>query len=613
MNYCLGSKDTSMIGNHAMESNNTNSTNVESNSVESQEVIKKSSRKWRSQWTLLHPWAYLSKSMINEERIKCSFCEDAKKVNIYTQKGSSSIMVSALRDHASTSDHKDAVCMLNARKRMDDFGKGPLEEGVENMMCLLDMTHGHSFHETSGGLGACPLYFLEKYPSHCRLLRDLGMPSMPGLDEYGSYINAVLGREMLLVIRDYVKMQLMSELRASPFYSLLINESTNPTIHKRLIIYILYITTWGKGHVKCDFVELLAVENGTVKCIYDVVTKFLSDNMLDMHKLIAIATNGASVMIMHKTDLVVRFQESMPYIMGVHCIAHRQALATKDGFVTHPHVYAFVDKVANKVYSWLRKSSKRHDELWKIKSEYDMLDVKALQIHSVRWLSRGQVMERLVNMMLGILQQREQKLNKLNMEFQWHEMDVTSISAMLELTIEKLKRRYLDYNGSLDECISMAKVYVTNILDSLNKHFEDIYVYNAFEVFSPSSYPPDAYDREKMTLEDLVGMLYQTAQHKSMHDSWRSCSVIKSRWDTYPEMMRLWQVSLVIPASTSSCERGFSRQNFIKNMCRSSLGLDTLDALMLLSIDARGSLSIDSKIVFDMWMNAKRRRAMPLE
>ncbi|KAH7421425.1 hypothetical protein KP509_13G056600 [Ceratopteris richardii] len=279
------------------------------------------------------------------------------------------------------------------------------------------------------------------------------------------------------------------------------------------------------------------------------------------------------------------------------------------------------------------------------------------------------------------------ELNKLNMEFQRHEMDVTSISAMLDLTIEKLKRRYLDvdennfglnspylssflkmakdfellyedangdshvhalrslpcdnakYNDSLDECISMAKVYVTNILDSLNKHFEDISVYNAFKVFSPSSYPPDAYDREKMTLEwlnrvinrlnvdsrmvdirkcinereDFVGMLYQTAQHKSMHDSWRSCSVIKSWWDTYPKMMRLWQVSLVIPASTSSCERGFSRQNFIKNMCRSSLGLDTLDALMLLSIDAHGSLSIDWKIVFDMWMNAKRRRAMPLE
>ncbi|KAH7439136.1 hypothetical protein KP509_04G046900 [Ceratopteris richardii] len=546
---------------------------------------------------------------------------------------------------------------------------------------------------------------LEKYPSHCRLLRDLGTPSMP------SYINAVLGREMLIVIHDYVKLQLMFEIRSSLFYSLLIDESTDRTIHKHLIIYILYITNWGKSHVKCDFVELLAVENGSAKCIYDVVTKFLSDNMLDMHKLIAIATDGASVMIGHKTGIVVRFQESMPYIMGVDCIAHRQALAAKDGFITHAHVYAFVDKVANKVYSWLGKSSKRHDELWKIMSEYGMLDVKALQIHSIRWLSRGQVMERLVNMMPTILQQWEQsekkwykkslfmidflddvlkELNKINMEFQWHEMDVTSISAMLELTIEKLKRRYLDvdannfglnspylssflkiakdfellyedangdshvhalrcepipidikrknakelndskhdddgidlnalpcdnakYNGCLDECISMAKVYVTNIIDSLKKHFEDISFYNAFKVFSPSSYPHDAYDREKMTLEDFVGMLYRTAQHKSMHDSWRSCNVIKSWWDTYPEMMRLWQVSLVIPASTSSCECGFSRQNFIKNMCRSSLGLDTLDALMLLSIDARGSLSIDSKIVFDMWMNAKRRRAMPLE
>ncbi|KAH7331559.1 hypothetical protein KP509_20G040300 [Ceratopteris richardii] len=554
---------------------------------------------------------------------------------------------------------------------------------------------------------------LEKYPSHCRLLRELGTPSMPASDEYGSYMNAISGREMLLAIRDYIKMQLILDIRASPFYSLLIDESTDRTIHKHLILYVLYISDARKGHIKCDFVELLAVENGSAKCIYDVVNKFLNDNMLDVHKLIVIATDGASVMTGHKTGVVARFQESMPYIMGVHCIAHRQALAAKDGFITHPHVYAFVDKVANKVYSWLGKSSKRHSELWKIMSEYDMLDVKALQIHSVRWLSRGQVMERLVNMMPAILQQWQQsekkwykkitilvvqfmihfladvlkELNKLNMEFQRHEIDVTSISAMLDLTIEKLKIRYLDVDvekfglnspylssflkmekdsmliykdangnshihalrcepisidvksGSLDECISMAKVYVTNILESLNKRFEDISVYNAFKLFSPSSYPVDEYDREKMTQEwlsrinnrlnidsrmidirkcmsereDFVGILCRIAQHKSMHDAWRSCSVMKSWWDTYPEMMRLWQLSLVIPASTSSCKRGFSRQNFIKNLSRSSLGLDTLDALMLLSIDARGILSIDWKNVFDMWMNAKKRRAMPLE
>ncbi|KAH7440451.1 hypothetical protein KP509_04G107800, partial [Ceratopteris richardii] len=151
--------------------------------------------------------------------------------------------------------------------------------------------------------------------------------------------------------------------------------------------------------------------------------------------------------------------------MGVHCIAHKQALATKDGFATHPHIFAFVDKVANKIYSWLGKSSKRHEELWKIMHEYDMLDTRALHIHSIRWLSRGQVTERLVQFMPAILHQWEHgekrwyksitifvvqlmihflagvlnELNKLNMEFHRHDMDFTIISALLDFTIEKLK------------------------------------------------------------------------------------------------------------------------------------------------------------------------------
>ncbi|KAH7331520.1 hypothetical protein KP509_20G037900 [Ceratopteris richardii] len=578
---------------------------------------------------------------------------------------------------------------------------------------------------------------LEKYQSHCRLLRELGTPNMPASEEYGSYMNAVSAREMLLAIKHHVKMQLILDIHASPFYSLLIDESTDRTIKKHLIIYVLYVTDAGKGPTKCAFVELLAVENANAKCIYEAINAFINENMLDIRKLIAIATDGASVMIGHKTGVLSCFQESMPHIMGVHCIAHRQALAAKDGFITHPHIFAFVDKVANKVYSWLGKSSKRPEELWRIMHEYDMLDTRALQIHAVRWLSRGQVMERLVNIMPAILHQWEhgekrsyknitifsvqfmihflanvfKELNKLSMEFQRHEMDVSRISAMLGFTIEKFKGRYLDVdvqtfghgsphlssllqmtkgsmlfyedvsgqshahvlrfeampmdgkkkrvkeisdsdgdddeidlntlpnnnegdNGSLDECISIAKAYIKNILDGLNRRFEDLPLFNAFKIFSPSSYPVDAYDREKMTQEwlnriinllnidshmidirksinereDFCGMLYRVAQHKSMPDAWVVCNESKSWWNLYPEMMKIWQLCLVIPASTSACERGFSHQIFIKSVSRSSLALDTLDALMLLSIDGRGSSSIDWKDVFQAWLNAKKKK-----
>ncbi|KAH7424117.1 hypothetical protein KP509_12G090700 [Ceratopteris richardii] len=417
---------------------------------------------------------------------------------------------------------------------------------------------------------------------------------------------------------------------------------------------------------------------------------FLVESGLTTEKLIAIATDGASVMIGSKTGVVARFQSSMHRIMGVHCIAHRQALAAKDGFISHPHVFAFVDKVASKVYSWLGKSSKRHAEMWQLMHEFAIMDGKALQIHSIRWLSRGQVMERLVHIMHVVLEQwkhHEKKwyghatlfvvqfmihlladvlseLSKLNQEFQRNEFDVTLIGALIDFTFEKFTRRYLSNdiygfgNGSKHltmflnmakensltfvdakghahnhvlvhkpvpkshkkkvthdaKCVCMGKIYVQNILNALNQRYEDISVFNALKIFSPSSYPVDANERDKKTQEwlakvierinvdsfvidmrrcmnereDFIGMLYRSAQNKGMHDAWEVSSI-------------------------AACERGFSRHNYIKSISRCSLALDTLDALMLLSIDAQGIAMIDWDDAFDIWASSKNRRARPLE
>ncbi|KAH7306532.1 hypothetical protein KP509_22G017300 [Ceratopteris richardii] len=556
-------------------------------------------------------------------------------------------MISALHDHASSADHRDVECVLKAKKHIDVEGKGSLDHGIDAMN-----------HSEQRRIVTCMkvVYFcavqdipLEKYPHECKLLCELDIPNVPFSQEYGAYMNSILGREMVLSIKDHTKKMVMSEIRSSPFYSLLIDESTDRSIKKHLIVYVLYLTNAGKGSTKSAFVELLPMESGNAKDIFETLCKFIEENFVELEKLIAIVIDGASVMTGHKTGVVSRFQEILPRIMGVHCIAHRQALVAKDGFIDHPHVYAFVDKVANKVYSWLEKSSKRHAGLWKIMTEYDIMDIKALQIHGVRWLSRGRVMQRLVSIMPAILEQWSfqfmihflvdvlMELNELNLEFQKQEIDITTIGALIDFTFEKLTRRYLcshildfaissphlssflkmttenmlayedvdgkvhthvlriEPSGSLEECISMAQTCVKNILNALNKRFEDIPIFNAFK------------------REDFVGMLYRNAKNKSMHDAWELCRSNKSWWNMFPEMMKLWQLSLVIPASTAACERGFSRQNFIKNTSTCSLGLETLDALMFLSIDGRESSSIDWIGVFDLWMSSKKRRAMPLE
>ncbi|MCO5547301.1 hypothetical protein L7F22_000749, partial [Adiantum nelumboides] len=261
------------------------------------------------------------------------------------------------------------------------------------------------------------------------------------------------------------------------------------------------------------------------------------------------------------------------------------------------------------------------------------------QRHEKKWYGYATLF--VVQFMIHFLADVLVELNKLNVEFQRQEMDVITIGALIDLTFEKLNRRYITSdannfgvgspylfaflkitkegkvvyadangkshshvlkfkalptvkkgkktaesdeceedvvnkdvenedannldlnvlpeesakeNGSLEECISMARSYVQNILDGLNRRFEDLSIFNAFKIFCPSCYPVNAIDREKKTQEwlerllnrlnvdsttvdirrctsereDFVGMLYRVAENKSMHDAWELCSANKT-------------------------------------------------------------------------------------
>ena len=65
-----------------------------------------------------------------------------------------------------------------------------------------------------------------------------------------------------------------------------------------------------------------------------------------------------------------------------------------------------------------------------------------------------------------------------------------------------------------------------------------------------------------------------------MKYAWELFSQTKDWHSRYPHMLKLWQAGLEIPARTISCERGFSKQNMIKNIKRTILSIYTLDAVM---------------------------------
>jgi hypothetical protein len=70
--------------------------------------------------------------------------------------------------------------------------------------------------------------------------------------------------------------------------------------------------------------------------------------------------------------------------------------------------------------------------------------------------------------------------------------------------------------------------------------------------------------------------------------------------------MKLWQIVLTLPASTTSCERGLSNLNRIKNDDRYRVGLEMLDTLIVLSLSTLQELhEVDWSTGYETWRGMK--------
>ena len=86
------------------------------------------------------------------------------------------------------------------------------------------------------------------------------------------------------------------EILQSPFYSILVDESTDRTMAHHLIVCVTYLTNEGRGKCVAKFICLLQINDGTSQSMYDVVGSLLEEMDLSLMKLVSFGSNGTSSM-----------------------------------------------------------------------------------------------------------------------------------------------------------------------------------------------------------------------------------------------------------------------------------------------------------------------------
>ena len=152
----------------------------------------------------------------------------------------------------------------------------------------------------------------------CGYLKELN------LGRNAHYTSEQTIRELLQCLSSVLEEQILEDIRSSNFFALMTDESIDIAILKQLVLVARYMTKTG---VKTSFLLIKDIRDGTAETIETALLQGLVDKSLDVTKLRAFGSDGASVMTGRLNGVAVRLKRHSPGMISVHCVAHRLALA----------------------------------------------------------------------------------------------------------------------------------------------------------------------------------------------------------------------------------------------------------------------------------------------
>ncbi|CAI7856660.1 unnamed protein product [Closterium sp. NIES-53] len=407
------------------------------------------------------------------------------------------------------------------------------------MRCSICMVHGD------------PSY---QYGRDGEFMAEMGTPDMP-LKDPDTYYSEYGFAQLVETLVIYLRAQQMKHIRESPYLGIQLDESTDRRRGKHLIVYLSFLRS---NTPVTEFFAHLTVEQCNARSLQAVLITHLESTGLDLKRISGISTDGASVMVGSQTGLVARLRARIPHLAGFHCIVH--SLAAKDAAEAYPNL-DIVDHVVRSLAELLGRSGNFHLRFKELQEVLCETNLELQGIHSVRWLSRGLAVQRLADNLptAVILLYLPVRAFPLPLMCVW-QVDVTHVLQMVDNTRLTLRNRYLsdaddfgdgsnelsaflskhassekrkvkvtgtDSTGApttheyilheqnikgqksdpgLDDCITLAKGYVKELLKRLESRMKDLGSLDGAKLFTQGAYPKSHSKRQRRFLQWLEAL-----------------------------------------------------------------------------------------------------------
>lgn len=333
---------------------------------------------------------------------KGMFCALCRKYNVNMSNGLKTwnsvadvrYRTEALRGHlqSKSSSHEEAA---HAHKRISSSYFDKAEENKEKH--LKNEVYHKVFHA---------LYWIGKEELPTKKLNSfLETVEKMGLKElkYFETRSEPILRKMMLMLADTIVCELVEKIKASGVFGLLTDEVTDISNICQLVSFIKYYDeekgTPNTVFIDCsDLLSFSADNSPNAEAIVSCLLNRFEQLKLEISKLQAFASDGASVMTGAKAGVAARLKILNKTLISIHCICHRLALACSDT----GDEFNFIKKVEEaliELWKFYKNSPKRLKEYMKCCMKFKDLDTSTKNGKKVvkrmkkacrtRWLSLG--------------------------------------------------------------------------------------------------------------------------------------------------------------------------------------------------------------------------------
>ena len=279
-----------------------------------------------SSWETEYTWVYYCEG----EGMYCKLCHKFNTRNrqnqsvVWNKEPCVTIRKDMLSRHERSVMHREALEQERACKMVR--ARGGIKEALDKqvtlqrqaliaaMKCLYWLCKQEIAHTTN-------------YEPLLSLVKNLGCTHLSALNVGGNahYTSECIIQELVITLAQQIEDSQLHALRTSPFYGLMIDESTDVSITKQLVLYGRYISELGEP---CStFLRIVDLMNGTAECIEEAIRAYLVEKELPTNKMMGFGSDGAAVITGRVTGVATRLHHSNQYLVSIHCAAHRLALA----------------------------------------------------------------------------------------------------------------------------------------------------------------------------------------------------------------------------------------------------------------------------------------------